>query len=160
MKRMLVLAACLAALLVPGVAQAHPLGNFTINRHTTIELSGGRIYVHYALDLAEIPTLQSGTRVRSAGFAAEAARGLELRVDGSRAPLRVLERRSVGRPGAGGLKTLRFDAVYVTSATGTRLTFRDRNFGSRIGWKEMVVRSSDGAELSAASKSPRWRMPI
>ena len=151
MKRMLVLAACLAALLVPGVAQAHPLGNFTINRHTTIELSGGRIYVHYALDLAEIPTLQSGTRVRSAGFAAEAARGLELRVDGSRAPLRVLERRSVERPGAGGLKTLRFDAVYETSATGTRLTFRDRNFGSRIGWKEVVVRSSDGAELSAAS---------
>ena len=151
MKRMLVLAACLAALLVPGVAQAHPLGNFTINRHTTIELSGGRIYVHYALDLAEIPTLQSGKRVRSAGFAAEAARGLELRVDGSRAPLRVLERRSVERPGAGGLKTLRFDAVYETSATGTKLTFRDRNFGSRIGWKEVVVRSSDGAELSAAS---------
>ena len=103
MKRLLVLAACLAALLAPGAAQAHPLGNFTINRHTTIELSGGRIYVHYALDLAEIPTLQAGKRVRAAGFAAEAARGLELRVDGSRAPLRVLERRSgraarCGRP--------------------------------------------------------------
>ena len=151
MKRMLALAVCLAALLAPGVAQAHPLGNFTINRHTTIELSGGRIYVHYALDLAEIPTLQSGKRVRSAGFAAEAARGLELRVDGRRLPLRVLERRSVLRPGAGGLKTLRFDAVYETPATGTKLTFRDRNFGSRIGWNVVVVRSSDGAELRAAS---------
>ena len=141
MKRLLALAACLAALLAPGVAQAHPLGNFTINRHTTIELSGGRIYVHYALDLAEIPTLQSGKRVRAAGFAAEAARGLELRVDGKRAPLRVLEHRVVERPGAGGLKTLRFDAVYEAAATGTRLAFRDRNFGSRIGWKEVVVRA-------------------
>ena len=151
MKRLLVLAGCLAALLAPAAAQAHPLGNFTINRHTAIELSGGRIYVQYALDLAEIPTLQQGKRVRASGFAAETARGLELRVDGKRAPLRVLEHRTVERPGAGGLKTLRFDAVYETAATGTKLAFRDRNFGSRIGWKEVVVRSSDGAELRAAS---------
>ena len=111
MKRLLIVAGCLAALLAPAAAQAHPLGNFTINRHTTIELSGGRIYVQYALDLAEIPTLQEGRRVRADAFAAEAARGLELRVDGKRAPLRVLEHRVVERLGAGGLKTLRFDAV-------------------------------------------------
>ena len=151
MKRLLVLAGCFAALAAPAAAQAHPLGNFTINRHTAVELSGGRIYVQYALDLAEIPTLQDGKRVRGADFAAEAARGLELRVDGKRAPLRVLEHRTVERPGAGGLKTLRFDAVYETAAMGTTLAFRDRNFGSRIGWKEVVVRSSDGAELRTAS---------
>jgi nickel/cobalt exporter len=151
MKRLLVLLAALAALLAPASAQAHPLGNFTINRHTTIELSGGRIYVQYALDLAEIPTVQSGKRVRAAGFAAEAARGLELRVDGRLASLRVLERRVAERPGAGGLKTLRFDAVYETTARGSTLAFRDRNFPSRIGWKEVVVHSGDGAELRRAS---------
>jgi nickel/cobalt transporter (NicO) family protein len=151
MKRLLVLAGCLAALLAPAAAQAHPLGNFTINRHTTIELSGSRIYLHYAVDLAEIPTLQAGARVRAAGFAADVARKLELRVDGERVPLLVLERRVVERPGAGGLKTLRFDALYETTATGSTLAFRDRNFDSRIGWKEVVVRSSDGAELRAAS---------
>ena len=151
MKRLLVLLGTLAALLAPGAAEAHPLGNFTINRHTTIELSGGRIYVQYALDLAEIPALQSGKRVRAPGFAAEAARGLELRVDGQPVSLRVLERRVVERPGAGGLKTLRFDAVYETTATGSTLTFRDRNFASRIGWKEVVVRSGEGAELRRAS---------
>jgi nickel/cobalt transporter (NicO) family protein len=151
MKRLLILAACVAALFAPATAQAHPLGNFTINRHTTIELSGSRIYVHYALDLAEIPTLQQGKRVRAAGFAAEAARGLELRVDGERVPLRVVERRTLQRPGAGGLKTLRFDAVYETTAGGSTLGFRDRNFASRIGWKEVVVRSSGGAELRRAS---------
>ena len=152
MKRLLVLGGCLAALLAPGAAQAHPLGNFTINRHTAIELSGGRIYVQYALDLAEIPTLQEGTRVR-----ADALRGRG-RPRGSSSGSTAAARRSASsstarfeRPGAGGLKTLRFDAVYETAATGSRLAFRDRNFGSRIGWKEVVVRSSDGAELRTAS---------
>ena len=151
MKRLLVAFACFASLLAPAAAQAHPLGNFTINRHTTIELSGGRIYVHYALDLAEIPTLQVGKRVRAAGFAAEAARSLDLRVDGRPASLRVLERRTQERAGAGGLKTLRFDAVFETAATGSALAFHDRNFDSRIGWKEVIVRTSDGAELRGAS---------
>jgi nickel/cobalt transporter (NicO) family protein len=89
--------------------------------------------------------------VRAAVFAAEAARRLELRVDGERAPLRVLEHRTVERAGAGGLKTLRFDALYEAAATGSRLMFHDRNFGTRIGWKEVVVRTSDGAELRTAS---------
>ena len=151
MKRLLVVLAALAALAAPGSAAAHPLGNFTINRHTSIELSAGRIYVHYALDLAEIPTLQSGDRVRAAGFAREAARSLDLQVDGRRAALRVLDHRAVLRPGAGGLKTLRFDAVYTTAATGSSLVFHDRTFGSRIGWKEVVVLARDGAELERAS---------
>jgi nickel/cobalt transporter (NicO) family protein len=147
MRRLLLLAACLGALLVPAAVQAHPLGNFTVNRHTTIELSGGRIYVHYALDVAEIPTVQLGDSIRRPGFAAEAARRLDLRVDGRRAPLRVLEHRAEVRPGAGGLMTLRFDAVYATTATGSALAFRDANFGERIGWKEVVVHASAGAKV-------------
>ncbi len=151
MKRLLVTLAVLAALAAPASALAHPLGNFTVNRQTEIELSGGRVYVHYALDLAEIPTFQLGTRVRGAGFAREAARGLELRLDGRRAPLRLLERRVSERPGAGGLKTLRFDAVYAAAGSGSRLAFRDRNFASRIGWREVVVRAEEGASLRSAS---------
>jgi len=151
MKRLLVTLAVLAALAAPASALAHPLGNFTVNRQTEIELSGGRVYVHYALDLAEIPTFQLGARVRGAGFAAEAARGLELRLDGRRTPLRLLERRVSERPGAGGLKTLRFDAVYAAAGNGSRLAFHDRNFASRIGWREVVVRSEGGAELRSAS---------
>ena len=85
MKRLL-LAAALVALLTPASASAHPLGNFTVNRHSELELSGGRVYLHYTLDLAEIPTFQLGARVRRAGFAREAARSLELRLDGRRVP--------------------------------------------------------------------------
>jgi len=151
MRRVLALLACLTALAAPSVASAHPLGNFTINRHATVELSGDRIYVHYALDLAEIPAFQLGDRVRATGFAAEAGRMFELRVDGRRAPLRVLDRRVQQRPGAGGLETLRFDAVYIVDGSGTRLSFRDRNFDSRIGWREVVVRARHGAAIRAAS---------
>ena len=155
MKRLVLVLGLLAALIAPASALAHPLGNFTVNRHTSIELSGERIYVHYTLDLAEIPAVQLGKRVRAAGFAAEAARSLELRIDGKLAPLRVLERRVRERPGAGGLKTLRFDAVYETPAAGSALAFRDRNFGSRIGWKEVVVLARDGAALRRASVPSR-----
>ena len=151
MKRLLVILAVVAALGAPASALAHPLGNFTVNRQTEIELSGGRVYVHYALDLAEIPTFQLGAQVRAPRFGREAARGLELRLDGRRAPLRLLERRVSERPGAGGLKTLRFDAVYAVTGSGSRLAFVDRNFSSRIGWREVVVRAEEGAELHSSS---------
>ena len=152
MRRALALLACLAALSAPAAASAHPLGNFTVNRHATVELSGERIYVHYVLDLAEIPTFQLGDTVGSPGFAEAAARKLELTVDGRPARLRTLEHRSERRPGAGGLETLRFDAVYVAATgSGATLALRDRNLGSRIGWREIVVRARDGAELHGAS---------
>jgi nickel/cobalt transporter (NicO) family protein len=155
MKRLLLIAAVLAVLVAPAGAAAHPLGNFTVNRHTEIEISGRHIYLHYVLDLAEIPTFQIGDRVRSTSFARETARSLELRIDGRRAPLRLLERRVESRPGAGGLKTLRLDAVYAATKTGTasgsRLTFEDRNFQSRIGWREVVVRAEEGAALRASN---------
>jgi nickel/cobalt exporter len=150
-RRALVLLACLAALSAPASAGAHPLGSFTVNRHATIVLSGDRVYVRYALDLAEIPTFQLGKHIRTAGYARAAGQNLELTLDGRRAPLRVLERRVVARPGAGGLETLRFDAVYVAAGSGTRLALRDRNFGSRIGWREIVVRAERGAELRESS---------
>jgi len=59
-RKLVVLFAAAAALLAPVAAQAHPLGNFTVNRFSRIEVAGPRIYVRYVLDLAEIPTFQAG----------------------------------------------------------------------------------------------------
>jgi nickel/cobalt transporter (NicO) family protein len=137
----------LAALALPAAASAHPLGNFTVNRFAAVELAGDRVYVHYVLDLAEIPTLQEGDAVRRAGFADQIARRLELRLDGNRAALRLLDHDVRSRPGAGGLETLRFEAVYEADRTGRKLTFRDGNYQARIGWREIVVRARDGARL-------------
>ena len=151
MRRLAVLATSLSALLVPAAAVAHPLGNFTVNSYSGIELAGNRVYVHYVLDLAEIPAFQEGDRVRAPGFAARMARGLDLRIDGRRALLRALEHELHFRPGAGGLKTLRFEAVYLSTRTGRTLAFDDRNYEGRIGWREVVVRARDGTTLVDAS---------
>ncbi len=70
-----------------------------------------------------------------------------LTLDGERAPLRVLESRVVSRPGAGGLKTLRLDVVYVARGAGRALTFRDRSFDGRIGWREVTLSARDGASI-------------
>src|SRR5438093_3826523 len=59
MKRLLVgLIVGLVLLLAPTAAWAHPLGNFTVNRYSRIEIGPDSIQLRYVLDLAEIPTLQ------------------------------------------------------------------------------------------------------
>ena len=139
------------ALAVPRGAAAHPLGNFTVNHYAAVELAGDRVFVRYVLDLAEIPTFQSGDRIRAPGYAAEAANGLELRLGGDRAMLHPLDHRVSERPGAGGLPTLRFEALYVARLHATSLTFADRTFSSRIGWREITVGARDGARLVTSS---------
>jgi nickel/cobalt transporter (NicO) family protein len=153
MKRLALILAGLA-LLAPASALGHPLGNFTINRYAGVELSGNRVYVHYALDLAEIPTYQEGARFRRPGIARELGKRLHLNVDGERAPLRALDTRTARRPGAGGLQTLRFDAVYDGGRSGRSVALRDENFAGRLGWKEVVVRADRGAKLFS-STAPR-----
>jgi nickel/cobalt transporter (NicO) family protein len=149
-KRLVLLLVALGAVF-PAAAAAHPLGNFSVNRYSGIEVSGDRVYVHYVLDLAEIPTFQQRKRVRRPSFAREIARGLELSLDGKPVGLRLLDSALSFRPAAGGLKTLRFEAVYEARAAGTRLAFRDTNFAGRLGWREVVVRASRGAQIESAS---------
>jgi nickel/cobalt exporter len=137
----------LAVLVVPALATAHPLGNFTVNRYAGIEVAGSDVYVHYALDVAEIPTYQLGAEIRSAGYPTSLARELELTIDGRRVPLRVVEHRAAARPGAGGLETLRLDVVYRATGNGEALAFRDTSFPGRIGWREVTVRARDGGRI-------------
>ena len=152
MKRLLLLGSVLAvALLAPGVAQAHPLGNFTVNRYAGIELSGGRLYVRYALDLAEIPAFQEGDSVRAPGYARRVAARLSVTLDGSRVALTPVRQRVTELPGAGGLETLRFDAIYAGVGSGSRLRVRDTNFAERIGWRELTISARDGARVLASS---------
>jgi ABC-type nickel/cobalt efflux system permease component RcnA len=147
----LLLALVASALVLPAGAAAHPLGNFTVNRYAGVEVSGSRVYVRYAVDLAEIPTLQDGARFRRPGTARRLAGGLRLELDGRRAPLRPLASRVTLRPGAGGLRTLRFDAVYDGGRPGRKLAFSDTNFTGRIGWKEVVVSAGRGARIVTSS---------
>ena len=42
-----------------GCRPAHPLGNFTVNRYSRLELASGQVRVFYVLDMAEIPAFQA-----------------------------------------------------------------------------------------------------
>lgn len=45
-----------AALLVSGTAFAHPLGNFSLNQYSLIDLRGEVPVIHWQIDIAEIPS--------------------------------------------------------------------------------------------------------
>ncbi|MGH3130372.1 MAG: nickel/cobalt transporter [Gaiellaceae bacterium] len=162
MKRLLVVLTALTALAAPASAAAHPLGNFTTNRYTRIEPSGGRLYALYVLDLAEIPTYQERGQVRRLGRQAYARRlatriagNLTLSVDGAPRTLRRVRHAIAFPRGAGGLGTTRleivFDAGPARAGAPRQLVYADENFAGRLGWREIVVRPTEGARVVSSS---------
>jgi nickel/cobalt exporter len=161
-KRLLLLSLALAALVAPATASAHPLGNFTVNRYSEIALSGNRVYVLYVLDMAEIPAFEERNKARrlgeeryAAALAARIGRGLQLTLAGEERKIRLVRKALAFPPGQAGLKTLRLEALYETAplhvVSPTHLEYRDLNFRGRIGWREIVVRASDGTDLRSSS---------
>ena len=101
MRRLLLVLAAVAGLsaLLPATASAHPLGNFTVNRYSLIDLERGSVHLRFVVDMAEIPTFQAlgggdtqdGRAVSYAqGEAARWVRGLDLIVGGRRVPLALV----------------------------------------------------------------------
>ncbi|HEV8639289.1 MAG TPA: sulfite exporter TauE/SafE family protein [Chloroflexota bacterium] len=155
MRRLAALLALLAALTLPATALAHPLGNFTINRYARVELHPAEVRVRYVVDMAEVPTFQAkpalerGLDAYRAERAEELRRGLELSVDGAPLPLRLASAELELPPGQAGLPTLRLAlwlAAPLPDGAGA-LRFRDTNFPDRIGWRETIVRASEGVAL-------------
>jgi ABC-type nickel/cobalt efflux system permease component RcnA len=140
MRRLALLLAVAAALLAPAAATAHPLGNFTINRFSRVQVSGHRLYVLYVLDLAEIPTFQAG-RIDAGAYARRIAANAQLTVGGRAARLVPLGQALAHPPGAGGLRTTRLEVVLAGPKLDgpARIAFHDANYADRIGWKEIVV---------------------
>lgn len=139
---------------------AHPLGNFTINHFTRIEVGNARVRVHYVVDMAEIPAFQELQAIggKSDGSASSAelnaylervvaqyAAGLLLTVDGAPVSLRATKQAISLPQGAGGLPTLRVECDFEgdvpagVAGNARRLRFEDRNHTERIGWREIVV---------------------
>ncbi|MEO6398217.1 MAG: sulfite exporter TauE/SafE family protein [Tepidiformaceae bacterium] len=161
------LAAVIASLpLLPqGTAYAHPLGNFTINRYARLEIYRDAVQIHYVVDMAEIPTFQligeidsdgdgRASQAELDGYAAKEretlAKNFVLSVGGKRVEPKAVETSVQLLPGQGGLQTTRLAVVYDARtpeglAGSTEITFKDGNFAERAGWKEIVVRPSDGA---------------
>jgi len=157
--------AVLVAFARPGSASAHPLGNFTINRYSRIEVYQDKVRVEYVLDMAEIPTFQAKSDVDTNGdgevsdaearsYAEATARSLaanlDLELNGGRADLTLGTSAATFPEGQGGLETTRVTAIFEAKAPGgsVSLTYSDGNFSDRIGWREIVVLPTTGAKLS------------
>jgi nickel/cobalt exporter len=147
-------------------AAAHPMGNFTISHYSELAVGPGELRVHYALDMAEIPTVQERQRMDTDGngkisraesdaYLAHAQRslpaGLALRVNGGRMPLAVRSASLAFAPGAGNLPTLklhlRLAAALPRRAGRLVLEYADRNYRERTGWKEMVATGGPSARI-------------
>ncbi len=167
-----VLAALCFLTVLAGSAAAHPLGNFTINHYTRIEISDGGLRLRYVVDMAEIPTFQELQKMGRAGAqkpspadlsayarraGVEYARNISLTVDGVPVALTPLSASAVTKPGAGGLPIL--DIMCDLAAGSTpggagavhRLRFTDGNSSDRIGWREVVVKPARGYSVFNSS---------
>src|SRR5262245_35691439 len=61
------LIAVVVVLAIPRGAAAHPLGNFTVNQYTRIEVADHGLRLVYILDMAEIPAFQERQRIDTNG---------------------------------------------------------------------------------------------
>src|SRR3954451_2492917 len=145
--------------LLPALALAHPLGNFTINHFAALHVSARQIDLDVVIDRAEIPTFQERQKLDTDGDGAvnaaeqEQARqsacpvladDLTLTADGGALALQTAAAGVSFPAGAGGLPTMRLVCEYVAplpSSVGAdaRIAYTDNSFAERIGWREIVV---------------------
>jgi ABC-type nickel/cobalt efflux system permease component RcnA len=151
----------------PSPADAHPLGNFTINRYSRIEIYSDAVRIRYVLDMAEIPAFQelgnidvdgdgapteSDSNEYLATKAQDLIAGIRLTVDGESRLLKVVAQDVSYPEGQGGLRTLRAAFLFAADARGAgSIEYEDGNYADRIGWKEIVVSPAPGVAMSESS---------
>ena len=133
-------------------ADAHPLGNFSVNHLSTVSISADRVEVRYVLDQAEIPTVQERGLGRAEVLRrklAEVDRGLVLTVDGRRVALHTAGSPRLTFPsGAGGLTTTRLElTLRAATENPSRVSLNDSTFPGRVGWKAVVAAPGDGTAV-------------
>ena len=136
-------------------AEAHPLGNFSVNHLAVVSVARDRVDVRWILDQAEIPTFQERGLSRDQVLArkrAAAQAGLALRLDGEPVALRPV---GAGRisfpPGQGGLRLTRVELRFRAPAPDAkRVELHDATFPDRIGWRDIIVRPGAGTAVRSS----------
>jgi nickel/cobalt exporter len=124
---------CGSIVFAPLRAGAHPLGTFTVNRYSRIEIGPENVAVQYVLDMAEIPAFQelraldrditTDETAREAYAARQAAvirSRLHLRLDGAAVNLKTEAVTLTFPTGQGALPTLRLAVRYSAGHRTTR----------------------------------------
>jgi nickel/cobalt exporter len=152
------LIAAVLVLATAAPADAHPLGNFSVNHLSTVSISAERVEVRYVLDQAEIPTVQERGLDRAEVLRrklAEVRRRLTLSVNGRNAPLHPVGETRLSFPsGAGGLTTTRLELTLIAAVTSPRsVALHDDTFPGRVGWKAIVATQGEDTAVRTATPS-------
>jgi ABC-type nickel/cobalt efflux system permease component RcnA len=144
---------------------AHPMGNFSVSHYARIEVSGGGAQIRYVLDLAEIPSFQLLQQwglnadsprplldAQAAAQAREWVRNLGLACDGRAVSPRFEGATLAIAPGAGGAPVMRITSILKLAVAAGSLSYEDRNYPDRAGWKEVVITAAPGASIERASQ--------
>jgi ABC-type nickel/cobalt efflux system permease component RcnA len=148
---------------LPGMAAAHPLGNFTINHYAEVRIEPDQVLLDVVIDQAEIAAFQarqdfdtdadgsvSDEEIEAGRITACDALAADLRLTANdeALDLRTVESGLSFPPGVGGLSTMRLVCGYAAAqaasigAEPTRIAFTDESYPNRLGWREIVVRGS------------------
>lgn len=151
-------------------AAAHPLGNFSVNQYSRLEVGKKQIVIRQVLDLAEIPMFQLKSEIDADKDGAlseaelnayaekitpEMLANLRLSVNEQKIELRA-ESQSVSlAAGAGNLPTLRVEwnlaGDFSNSGGINQLKFENVNYAERLGWNEIVVNRVSGVNVFNAN---------
>jgi len=149
---------------------AHPMGNFSVSHFTRFDVVKNAVNVTYVLDLAEIPTYQlmrdwnldpaadanipqQTLDEKASKQVGEWVKSLHFMSKGNRIQPKQ-ERTSIKlSAGAGGMHVSRIETSLRLDHVPGELTFEDRNYPDRAGWKEIVIASADGTPIIQASQS-------
>lgn len=146
------------------IAQAHPLGNFSVNRAHNLTFQRGLIVDRAIVDLAEIPTAQAEGRTdadgdgqispseferRAQSDCADVVTQLTLNVDSVSVPFALIDATFAYQPGQAGLPTGRLECrleAIVDLTASHQVSFRDAASIDRVGWREIIAQG-DGVRL-------------
>lgn len=156
----------IALFALAGSVAAHPLGNFSVNQFTRIEIDKGEIRLRQAFDMAEIPTFQESSlidtdkngilsdpelRAYLDAITPAYLQNLLLTVDGQPTAMKVTGSNIWTENGAGDLATLKITWDIVskipTVAGDNKVHFENRNYSDRVGWNEIVAARAAGINI-------------
>ena len=153
-------------LIFAAAAAAHPLGNFSVNQYSRLEVEKSAIKIRQVLDMAEIPTFQEQSAIdtdKNGTLSGEELNAyadritpqflanLHLSVNNQPLEIRADSKEITTPPGAGNLPTLRIEWNLIADLPNknsvNQVVFENKNHAERLGWNEIVVNRVGGINV-------------